>query len=416
MSKRDNAYFSRSNEILTSEKGLVKLLLLLGVAQFVPIFGTLGVQGYALEHARLVAWGSDAAPKRKGVRVGNCIKSGWRGFVAGAGYVIAASLLNMLLSSLLGDGALTNLLTLAIGLLSGVIYAVAGLRATIYQSFTAGYRLDRMWDMSSEDPEGLCIIGLINVGLSLVLGIAVGFIALLLMVPVFINIFSASNAYVASADTQLIADQLLASMGSVIPWLLLVIYLTLVVGSYVNLIVYTAVGLWMRNFNVQAWGASEDPLPEHSFLERQEPSDVPSQQFYYTGANVASVPTQTVPSQQEPVASTPVPQELPAQAPVTQEPVVLVDTEAVVTDVEKDVEKDVEPCEEAPAPESIQPTQDEEPTESVQVDTIKQDDEKVGESESPAQEEEKDSPVEQDSPVEKESAEQDGEKPSEDEE
>ena len=78
---QDAKYFSHSWELLTRDKGWVKPILVLAIAMFVPILGPLAVLGYALEWARLSAWGVDAAPKQRGVKIGGCLVAGWRAFV-----------------------------------------------------------------------------------------------------------------------------------------------------------------------------------------------------------------------------------------------------------------------------------------------------------------------------------------------
>lgn len=78
---QDAKYFSHSWKLLTRDKGWVKPILVLAIAMFVPVVGPLAVLGYALEWARLSAWGVDAAPKQRGVKIGGCLVAGWRAFV-----------------------------------------------------------------------------------------------------------------------------------------------------------------------------------------------------------------------------------------------------------------------------------------------------------------------------------------------
>ena len=63
-------YFSRSWAMLTRDKGWIKPILVMAVAQLVPIAGYIGAKGYMLEWARLTAWGVAAAPKQKNVETG----------------------------------------------------------------------------------------------------------------------------------------------------------------------------------------------------------------------------------------------------------------------------------------------------------------------------------------------------------
>ena len=71
-------YISRSWDMLTRDKGWIKVILLLALASFVPFVGLIGLVGYGLEWARLTAWGIDSSPKQRGVRIGECLASGWR--------------------------------------------------------------------------------------------------------------------------------------------------------------------------------------------------------------------------------------------------------------------------------------------------------------------------------------------------
>lgn len=270
MPDQNSAYFSRSLALLRKDQGWLKPLLVLAAAALVPIVGLLGVQGYALEWARLTAWGVDSAPKQKEVRVGECIKSGWRGFVAGVGYVIFAGVINGLLANLLGDNVITSILSIAVSLIGSIAYTVAALRATIYQDFTAGYRFDRMWELVSRDFEGLSKILLINVAISLVVGIVTSLLGMLILIPTILrwafevegaNLYNTGFDYSDSATMRYLLFGFIDSLVTASPWLAILAYLSSIGGTFATLITFTATGLWMRNFNVAAWGASEDPLP-----------------------------------------------------------------------------------------------------------------------------------------------------------
>ena len=110
MASNSEKYFSRSWALLTRDKGWFKPVILLALSCLVPIVGPLGVFGYMLEWARLTAWGVDAAPKQKGVNIGECISSGWRGFVAELGWNIIYFIIAGILSAI----SLFGLLNLAV--------------------------------------------------------------------------------------------------------------------------------------------------------------------------------------------------------------------------------------------------------------------------------------------------------------
>ena len=161
MNPYDGHYYARSRALLKSQRGWIKPLLVLAAAQFVPVVGALGVTGYLLEYARLVAWGVDAAPKQKNVQVGACIRAGWRGFVAGLGAALAATLIEMGLGYLFGaDSEVVSFVASVLSLLAGTVSVVCALHATVYQNFRAGYKR-RIGQMLSGDFAGIVRISLV---------------------------------------------------------------------------------------------------------------------------------------------------------------------------------------------------------------------------------------------------------------
>ena len=102
----DQSYFSRDWAMLTRDKGWIKPILLMALASLVPIVGILGVTGYAYEWARLTAWGVDSAPKQRDVKVGACIKSGFRVCMVTLCWSLAVGFVFGVLNVLCGDSAL----------------------------------------------------------------------------------------------------------------------------------------------------------------------------------------------------------------------------------------------------------------------------------------------------------------------
>ena len=228
---RRDRYFARSWALLTRDRGWVKPVLLMTVALLVPIVGALGILGYALEWARLTAWNVNAAPKQRGVDVGACIKSGWRGFVVMLVWGIVSGVVIAIAEALPLIGALVSLIWVFASFVYTVVMMVASLRATIYQKIGAGLRVRTIWQMVRHDPIGLLRVTGLMSALS-------GDMGVLLVV-------------------QLIAS-LLSSLGPALVVLLLVDFF---LATVLTLVGHTAVGLWMRQFDVPSWGRDEDPLP-----------------------------------------------------------------------------------------------------------------------------------------------------------
>ena len=157
---QNERYFSHSWALLTRDKGWYKPLLVMTAASFVPVAGALGNKGYAMEYARLTAWGVDASPKQKNVDVVKCISSGWRGFVVDLGVWILFGLAFGLISTVFafvpgplgrGLGILWSLISWAIAVLVGVGLYVAEIRAAIYEKISAGFRLGHIFEMIRRD-------------------------------------------------------------------------------------------------------------------------------------------------------------------------------------------------------------------------------------------------------------------------
>ena len=309
MASKSDSYWSRSYALLTRDQGWIKPLLVLSAARMVPIVGPFGVDGYALEWARLTSWGVDSAPKQKGVDIGACIGSGARAFVVALGYLLVAGVVNGVLGAVLG--ALGSLLCLVISVAVGVLIIVAKLRATIYQSVGAGYQVNRIVDMVKRDTEGLLRI----VGLSLVLGLVVGVIASILVSIVLLSNLGGIIHEIVEyemygyVDEYYVASMLLASLAGSLPALLVISYIIGIAGTFANLIKTTAVGLWMRQFDVQNWGQSADPLPGDAPFEPASSYDRPA------SAPTAQYADPQPASAAEPVDYTPAPAPVPMPVP-----------------------------------------------------------------------------------------------------
>ena len=265
---RRDRYFARSWALLTRHAGWIKPVLLLTVSLLVPIVGWFGVLGYALEWARLTAWGVNAAPKQRGVRVGECIASGARAFVVLLVWYVVAALIMAVLSWLPLVGPLLSVVWMFASLFFGMVVMAAGLRAAIYRRIVPGLRVSTVWQMVRHDPTGLLrVFGMMALG-----GVIMGLVTTIVVFSAFVSIlpsllyystyFGESALYMshaaAAAGALAFIFEVLASMGPMVVILLLLDGFLAVVTLLLG---YTAVALWMRQFNVPAWRADEDPLP-----------------------------------------------------------------------------------------------------------------------------------------------------------
>ena len=317
--------FGRAWAMLTQEKGWWKPILLCALGALVPIVGPLAVLGYGLEWSRRVAWGSTEGPSRQ-VKIGGLIKSGWRGFVVVAGWSIAAVIMGSILENLplIGDflGSVWGIFTLFLG----VVFVVAAVRATIYQNFKAGYRAKTLWQMVSRDPWGLLRVFVIKLVPTLIVGV-VGF---LMFVPAMfgslgfiaelVDYMDGYYYYMTEAEEVRLALEVVGFfVEQFAPAFFVTLVVALAANAFVNLLVDCSVGLWLRQFDVPAWGKDEDPLPETSVAEVAAP-ELPASPTPEPPAPAAPVaPVAPVSPSPEPTAPV-VPVAPVASAPVAGEP------------------------------------------------------------------------------------------------
>ena len=253
--------------LLTRDKGWIKPILVMPIADLVPIAGAMGTHGYALEWARLTAWGVDAAPKQKNVQVGKCIAVGARAFVVGLGFTcvfwLLLGLLQLIAMPLPEEVQMVYLALLSmVQFCVNVVYAtftpLCFIRSAIYESIGAGYRVDRVCQMIGRDSSGFMKLVAINVAVTLIFG-AVAFIAIMLgsvfVVPAVL--------VVAGAESMQSAAMVLLPLIAIgVIFITAVVYGMGVLAHMYSLMFYTVIALWMRQFNVPAWGKSSDPLPD----------------------------------------------------------------------------------------------------------------------------------------------------------
>ena len=322
-------YFSRAWSLLTREKGWWKPVAVCAAADLVPVAGPLGVLGYKLEWARLVAWGADVSPKRHGVRVGSCISSGWRGFLVLLVWSLVMGVIGGVCGALPLIGGLLSTLWTICCLYLGMVVSVATLRATIYQKAGAGFSWKNLVELGRRDPSGLLsILGwemLCYLVIALVSGIVLSVTALGAM-PRIISLASELGYYNSGLSpygdleyyvTQLAMELFFYVIAAFGPTLIVLGLIALVLRNGISMVVYAALGLWIRQFDVANWGRSEEPLPSTAFAGEKVTDAAPP----VAPATVADAPAEAPVRPTEPAA--PVAEPEPAAVeptPVAAEP------------------------------------------------------------------------------------------------
>lgn len=325
-------YFSCAWSLLTREKGWWKPVAVCAAADLVPVAGPLGVLGYKLEWARLVAWGADVSPKRHGVRVGSCISSGWRGFLVLLVWSLVMGVIGGVCGALPLIGGLLGTLWTICCLYLGMVERVAALRATIYQKAGAGFSWKNLVELGRRDPSGLLsILGwemLCYLVIALVSGIVLSVTALGAM-PRIISLASELGYYNSGLSpygdleyyvTQLAMELFFYVIAAFGPTLIVLALIALVLRNGISMVVYAALGLWIRQFDVANWGRSEEPLPSTAFAGEKVTDAAPP----VAPATVADAPAEAPVRPAEPVAPVAEPEPVavgPAPVAVEPEPV-----------------------------------------------------------------------------------------------
>jgi len=265
---RRDRYFARSWALLTMEKGWWKPVLIMALFGLIPVIGILALVGYALETARVTAWGINAGPKQKDFKFGTYIVTGLKAVVIALAFGLAYSIATGILSFI----PVINLILIPVFIVAAFVYPlfinVIQVRASIYGNISAGFAFKNIFEMIKHDMGGLFRIFGMGIVLGIITSIIMGIIGGSAAISMFVNI---GTQAVTIARTQNVTSQqqlglimlaLLArgfiQMG---PIFLAIGYIGHVVGLIVMLLLQNAIALWMRQFNVAAWGQSNDPLP-----------------------------------------------------------------------------------------------------------------------------------------------------------
>lgn len=284
-----NLGFTSSWHMLTRDKGWIKPILVLTLVGWIPILGQIALLGYGLEWARLTAWGVDSAPKQRGVDYGKVLSTGGRAFLVNLsiGFVAALVLqvvfpgtLAWMISALCGMGFITATVNVATGMSMTLVVAVlslfvgtflhaAMLRATLYDSFGAGWRLDRLFQMIGRDFGGFCKAWLVMFIGSIICGVYAFIVGIIGAIVMAVGLFGAT-AFVGMSGAHMGYDEMLFHQllnwgaGPVLLFVIAAVVLLFVgnvIGTAMNLVGMNAMGQWFCRFDVNRWGVSEDPLP-----------------------------------------------------------------------------------------------------------------------------------------------------------
>lgn len=276
---------------LSRTPGWVKPVCVVALCGWIPLVGSIALFGYGLEWARRIAWGSEEGPKQHRFNWSRLIATGVRAYAVSftlqllLGLVLslldvmplrlvvrtaffAANPLSYALSGprhLFGDGLVTMLLSFLVS-----TFALAAmLRATLYDSFEAGWRLDRLFQMIGRDA-----LSFLRIWVMAVVGsIAIAALAMLCTTLLLAAIFGGFTVLLHGVQAvpfqswgmlivRHVAD---LGIGTVLILLLIVIGAAVaysMLATVCELMVIHAMGVWFSRFDVARWGVSSADLPD----------------------------------------------------------------------------------------------------------------------------------------------------------
>ena len=274
-------YFYDSWHDITSSPGWFVIILKLALVSLIPVFGAIVVYGYLYTWARERAWGiNQPMPRRifenkdgklysRGglIFIISLIVAAITSFILNVDMLASVTRISQMLAyspqSLSDPNVLFNMLPLYLvphsslfGMVVSVILTIVGwimsMRVAIYDSFNAGFRLDKVWKMLTHNILGILKVWLMSIIVTVVVTIVGLVIAGLIVIIPMAACFAMSGATVNAA---------IAAILLIIPLLLLAVYVALVLSSIETALVIRALGYWTETFNVPEWGSYSEPLP-----------------------------------------------------------------------------------------------------------------------------------------------------------
>ena len=169
----------------------------------------------------------------------------------------------------MASGAAMSILTMVASIAMGTFLQAATLRATLYDSFSAGWRLNRLFQMIGRDFGGFLKVLLVTLIGGAISGVYAFVVSLVLMLVVMGGVMSAT-AFVGLSGSYMngwhfLLEQLLRiGAGPLLLFIVVVIALAFVgsaISTAMSLLSMNAMGQWFCRFDVHRWGVSADPLP-----------------------------------------------------------------------------------------------------------------------------------------------------------
>lgn len=291
--------FSGAWHSLTSTPQWTRAVCLLAVCAWIPVLGPILLFGYGLEWARRIAWGSNQGPKVRSINWNQMCTTGLRAYGVSLTLELALALIADVIfhvpfgwsvrSIIFGTNPLlyivsdskymllTTIIITMIHLLVSTFVLAAMLRATLYDSFAAGWRLDRICQMIGRDVGAFVRIWLILLVASLTITLVAVICSTILLAAIFGG-FAALLHGIQAVPLNYLGSFLVNHIAELGVGTVLVLLVVLIGAAYVYSLLATicelaamhAMGVWFSRFEVNRWGVSSDPLPKGVPVSNEE--------------------------------------------------------------------------------------------------------------------------------------------------
>ena len=267
-------YYSTAWSDIKNSPGWFAKVCLLGLINFIPVFGSMVCYGYSYGWARDIAWNvHQPMPARLLGNEDGKLYS--RGFFALVIFFVA-SIVSVIPGIIIGDSAFSSLVVSLLSLFLCMFAAIGVMRMAIYGRISAGFQVKKMWSMMTHDFNGLLrILGMVILA-GLIIGFAFGIgfalLAVLFVVFCMLAVGGDISMYLFYDSSSFDPSVIGAFAPAAIICLVLVLvlaYITSCASCWLNLLQARATGPASSMWHLGA--ARTTPCPSRPKTPRQPP-------------------------------------------------------------------------------------------------------------------------------------------------
>ena len=276
-------YFDSAWNDIKHTPGWFGKMCLLALISLIPIFGAIVLGGYLYGWAREMAWGVHEPMPEKifGNEDGKLYR---RGFYLLVFDIVLALILAAILGivglipgmaatstlSGYGDMGITfvnysvvyYIIYIALIIVQSFALWIGSMRISIYDRLSSGFQFSKMWAMYKHEPMGLWKI----FGMQLIVGLVIGFVLSIVFTfalsGALIGAVSAVGLTVSDySNAEAVMRLFMAAGPAFIVILLIMIYVFMVAGVFLETLAARALGYWTMQFEVPRWRGQDEPMP-----------------------------------------------------------------------------------------------------------------------------------------------------------